>query len=70
MYRGQLTRYEEDQLFLNDEVHLPEQDKQEALVRRVKKITPLVTFFGAASGLALACIVGAYVWDAWTKLQS
>lgn len=70
MYRGQLTRYEEEQLFLNDEVHLQEQDAQEAIVRRVKKITPIVKLFGAAAGLATACAVGVYVWDAWQKLQS
>lgn len=70
MYRGQLTRYEEEQLFLNDEIHLQEQDHQEAIVRRVKKITPVVKFFGAAAGLATVCAVGMYVWDAWVKLQS
>jgi len=70
MYRGQLTRYEEEQLFLNDEIHLKEQDVQESIVRRVKQITPVVKLFGAGAALATVCAVGTYVWDAWQKLQS
>jgi hypothetical protein len=69
MYRGQLTRYEEDQLFLNDKTNQLEQQEQTEIVRRVKRIEPLVRIFGGAAGLATASIVGLYVYDAWQRLQ-
>jgi hypothetical protein len=69
VYRGQLARYEEEQLFLGDEVS-QEQVQQEAIVRRLQKIDPIVKIVGGAAGLATAFAVGLYVWDAWQKLQS
>ena len=69
VYRGQLARYEEEQLFLGDEVS-QEQEQQEALVRRLQKIDPIVKIVGGAAGLATAGAVGVYVWDAWQRLQS
>jgi hypothetical protein len=69
MYRGQLTRYEEDQLFLNDKTNQLEQKQQTEIVRRVKRIEPLVKIFGGAAGLVTASIVGMYVYDAWQRLQ-
>ena len=69
VYRGQLSRYEEEQLFLNDEV-TPEQELQQSIVRRLEKIDPFVKVIGGAAGLATAFAVGMYVWDAWRILQS
>ena len=69
VYRGQLARYEDEQLFLGDEVS-PEQEMQEAIVRRLQKLDPIVKIVGGAAGLATAFAVGLYVWDAWQKLQS
>jgi uncharacterized protein HemX len=57
MYRGQLTRYEDDQLFLNEDTNKAEQEQQTEIVRRVKKIEPLVRIFGM------------YVYDAWQRIQ-
>lgn len=69
MYRGQLTRYEDDQLFLNEETNQHEQQQQTEIVRRVNRIEPLVRIFGGAAGLVTAGIVGMYVWDAWQRIQ-
>ena len=69
VYRGQLARYEDEQLFLGDEV-TPEQQMQETLVRRLQTLDPIVKLVGGAAGLATAFAVGLYVWDAWRTLQS
>ncbi len=68
VYRGQLTRYEEDQLFLNDS-NTQERELQTNLVRRIEKLQPIVRVVGGAAGLATACAVGIYVWDAWKSIQ-
>jgi hypothetical protein len=70
MYRGQLTRYEDDQLFLNEDANTTEQQQQKEIVTRVNKIEPLVRIFGGAAGLATVCMVGMYVYDAWRRIQS
>ncbi len=62
-YRGQLTRYEEDQLFLNDNVNQNEHQEQDEIVRKVNKIAPLVKVLGGATGLMTASIVGIYMWN-------
>ena len=69
LYRGQLTRYEDEQLFLNEEVITHEQQEQQDIVRRVNKLTPLVNLFGGAAGLLTASILGLYLWDAWKLLR-
>ncbi len=69
VYRGQLSRYEDEQLFLTDEV-TPEQEMQQNIVRRLEKLDPIVKIVGGAAGLATAFAVGLYVWDAWKQLQS
>ena len=69
VYRGQLTRYEDEQLFLNEELHQNEQEQQTAIVRKVQKLKPVLGVLGGAAGLCTACVVGLYVWDAWQRLQ-
>ena len=67
-YKGQLTRYEEDQLFLSDtESH--EQREQTEIVRKVNKIQPFVRIFGVAAALMTVSIVGMYTYDAWLRLR-
>jgi hypothetical protein len=68
VYRGQLSRYEEDQLFLQDEVN-HEQEFQTQLVRKLKRTEPLLKIVGAGAGLATVCAVGLYVYQAWQNLQ-
>ena len=71
VYRGQLTRYEDDQLFLNDDqpnaaAHAREHTQ---LVQKIEKLRPIVTALGGAAGLVTASVVGMYVWDAWKRIQ-
>ena len=68
LYRGQLTRYEDEQLFLSEDLHQNEQVEQTKIVRRVRLIQPLINALGGAAGLVTACVIGLYVWDAWQKL--
>ncbi|HLH33587.1 MAG TPA: hypothetical protein VKX41_02870 [Alloacidobacterium sp.] len=67
-YRGTLTRYEEDQLFLDDaENH--QQAEQTAIVNKVNKVTPLVRIMTGATCVLSAVIIGVYVWDAISQFK-
>jgi hypothetical protein len=67
-YRGQLTRYEEDQLFLNDtETH--EQHEQNEIIRKVNKIGPAIRVLGFAAAAMTVSIVGIFTYDAWQRLR-
>jgi hypothetical protein len=66
-YKGQLTRYEEDQLFLSD-IRQNEQQLQTEIVRKVTKIQPFVRIFGVASAVMTAGIIGVFTYDAWQHL--
>ena len=67
-YRGQLTRYEEDQLFLNGgETH--EQIEQNEIIRKVNKIGPAIRVLGFAAAAMTVGIVGIFTYDAWQRLQ-
>ncbi|HUY81897.1 MAG TPA: hypothetical protein VMU92_09255 [Acidobacteriaceae bacterium] len=62
-YRGTLTRYEEDQLFLDDaEDH--QKMEQTAILAKVAKIQPYVRLAIGATCVMSAFIIGLYVWDA------
>jgi hypothetical protein len=67
-YKGQLTRYEEDQLFLTD-IRPNEQELQGEIVRKVTKIQPFVRVFGVASAVMTAGIIGIFTFDAWQHLK-
>jgi hypothetical protein len=67
-YRGQLTRYEEDQLFLS-ESESNEQREQSEIVRKVNKIQPFVRILGVATAAMTAGIVGIFTYDAWQHLK-
>ena len=67
-YKGQLTRYEEDQLFLSD-IRSNEQQLQGEIVRKVTKIQPFVRVFGIASAIMTAGIIGIFTYDAWQHLK-
>jgi hypothetical protein len=69
VYRGQLTRYEDEQLFLNEDASQMAQAQQTAIVRKIHKLSPVVTALGGAAGLVTASVVGIYVWDAWQHIQ-
>jgi len=67
-YRGQLTRYEEDQLFLSD-VESHEQSEQREIVRKVNQLQPAIRALGVAAAAMTVGIVGIFTYDAWQRLQ-
>lgn len=62
-YRGTLTRYEEDQIFLDDAGHL-QAEQQHEILAKVHRIDPYVRGAIAAVSLVSAGIIGLYIWDA------
>jgi hypothetical protein len=67
-YRGTLTRYEEDQIFLDDAGN-HQQQEQNAILVKVRKIQPYVRLAIGATCVMSACILGLYVWDAVRHLS-
>lgn len=67
-YRGTITRYEEDQLFLDNAGQHQEKEQTE-IVAKVKKIQPFVRIATGATCVLSACILGVYVWDAVQHLM-
>ncbi len=63
VYRANLTRYEEDQIFL-DEAASHQEQEQNAIVRKVEKVQPLVRVITGLTCAMTVAIVGVYVWDA------
>ncbi len=68
LYRGQLSRYEDDQLFLNGD-DTPNEKEHLQIVHKMRKLQPLVRLFGGAAGLVTASVVGLYVWQAWEIIR-
>lgn len=68
VYRGTLTRYEEDQILLDAsaETH---QHQQDEIQTRVHKVQPFVNVATGVTCLLGASIVGVYVWDAIQHLR-
>jgi hypothetical protein len=62
IYRSTLTMQEDDQLFLGEsESHM--EKEQIEIMAKVNKITPLVKWLGAASGLLILVIAGIAVYQ-------
>ncbi len=66
-YRGTITRYEEDQLFLNGSEG-PSHQEQDEIIRKVHRLEPVVRVLGGAAGVMTVGIVSFYVWDALRHL--
>lgn len=66
IYRGQVTRNEEDQLFLDDANGFEIREQGEIL-RKVKRIEPVIRLFGGVEGLLTIGIVGFYLVDAFRQ---
>jgi hypothetical protein len=67
-YRSQVTRYEEDQLFLHGENTL-EQKEQTEIVRKVNRIAPFIKILGGATTLATLGIVCLFFYDIYQRLK-
>ncbi len=61
-YRGTLTRYEEDQIFLNDAVTV-ESQQQSDIQRKLLKLRPLLVATLWTIGLLTAVILGFFIRD-------
>jgi len=62
-YRGTLTRYEGDQLFLDESSHHHEEEQAD-IVSRVNRLQPFVRAATGLTCLLSAVLLGTYVWDA------
>jgi hypothetical protein len=62
-YQGTLTRYEEDQLFLNDNSELQHKEN-DAVLHKVAQIRPILRICLGLTCVLSAAIVGIYVWEA------
>jgi hypothetical protein len=63
VYRGTITRYEDDQLFLDD--HSDRQHKEnDAIIRKLHTIGPFLKVFTGVTSVLTAAIIGIYAWDA------
>lgn len=63
LYRGTITRYEEDQLFLDDSSDLQHREN-DAILRKLAKIQPFLRVFTGVTSILTAAIIGIYAWDA------
>lgn len=68
-YRGQLTRYEQERLFLNEATAIGAR-KQTEIVGRIRQVDPYVKIFGVVATLVTVCIVAIWTLDAWSVLRS
>ena len=62
-YRGTLTRYEGDQIYLEESSSNHEHD-QANLMARLSRLQPFVRVATAITCLLSTAILGTYVWDA------
>ncbi|MFZ0630356.1 MAG: hypothetical protein WA399_09595 [Acidobacteriaceae bacterium] len=68
VYRSNLTRYEEDQIFLDDCASHQKKEQEDLLVR-VNKIQPFIRLVTGVTCVLTAGILGVYVWDAVQHLM-
>ncbi len=64
LYRGTITRYEDDQLFLDD-ISERQHKENDAIIRKLAKIQPFLRVFTGVTSVLTAAIIGIYAWDAF-----
>ena len=70
-YNATITRYEENQLFLDDaSANANEQQQQNSILRKVNKLLPVIRTLGILSTIFTILIIAIYTWDCWQKLQA
>jgi ABC-type uncharacterized transport system fused permease/ATPase subunit len=67
-YRSNLTRYEEDQIFL-DEAADHQKKEQEELLVKVNRIQPAIHIVTGVTAALTVGIIGVYVWVAFSNLM-
>jgi hypothetical protein len=69
-YNATITRYEENQLFLDDaSANAIEQQQQNLILRKVQRLLPVIRTLGVLSAIFTVLIIVIYTWDCWQKLQ-
>ena len=63
LYRGTITRYEDDQLFLDD-ISDRQHKENDAILHKLAKIQPFLRVFTGVTSILTAAIIGIYAWDA------
>ncbi len=67
-YRGTITRYEGDQIFLDD-CSSHQEREQADICKKVNRLRPFVRAVTGATCVMSAMIIGIYVWDAVRQFQ-
>ena len=68
-YNATITRYEDNQVFLDD-ITAYEEQQQTSIVQKVNKTLPYVRVLGGLSAIFTVLIIAIYTWDCWQKLQA
>jgi len=68
IYRSTLVMHEDDQLFLDESESHMEREQIE-LMKKVDKITPIVKWLGAASGVIILVIAGVAIYQGLQQVQ-
>lgn len=68
VYRSNLTRYEEDQIFLDESASHQKKEQEDILVK-VNKIQPAIRIVTGVTCFLTVGIIGVYVWDALQHLM-
>lgn len=68
VYRSNLTRYEEDQIFLDESGNHQKKEQEDILVK-VNKIQPFIRIVTGVTCALTVGIIGIYVWDAVQHLM-
>ncbi len=68
IYRSTLTMHEDDQLFLGESESHMEREQIE-LMKKMNKVTPIVKWLGAASGVMILVIAGMAVYQGLQQVQ-
>jgi hypothetical protein len=67
-YNGTITRYEENQLFLDD-INANEKQAQNSILNKINRIVPYIRATGALAAVMTVVIVAIYTLDAWHRIQ-
>ena len=63
LYRGTITRYEDDQLFLDD-ISDRQHKENDAIIHKLNKLQPFLKVFTGVTSVLTATLIGLYAWDA------
>ncbi|MGC1435802.1 MAG: hypothetical protein WA847_07915, partial [Terriglobales bacterium] len=68
IYRSTLAMHEDDQLFLSESESQMQKDQIE-IMHKLNKITPIVKWLGAASGVLILIIGGVALYQQLSQMQ-